>query len=77
VAPITFYGGVQYEKFGVDVGYTFQTDAGTSTVSLDQDASNSVRALAGVSVTLAVVQVNVDYALSGNNTVSAGIGLTL
>jgi hypothetical protein len=77
VAPITFYGGVQYEQFGVDVGYTFQTDAGTSTVSFDQDASNSVRALAGVSITLAIIQLNVDYALSSNNTVSAGVGLTL
>lgn len=77
LAPITFYGGVQYEQFGVDVGYTFQTNAGTSTVSLDQDASNSVRALAGVSITLAIIQLNVDYALSSNNTVSAGVGLTL
>ncbi|WP_263786222.1 DUF6588 family protein [Salinibacter grassmerensis] len=77
VAPITFYGGLQYEQFGVDVGYTFETDAGTSTVSFDQDASNSVRALAGVSVTLAVIQLNVDYALASNNTVSAGVGIAL
>ena len=77
VAPITFYGGLQYEQFGVDVGYTFQTSAGTSTVSFEQDASNNVRALAGVSVTLAVIQVNVDYALASNNTVSAGVGIAL
>ena len=77
VAPITFYGGLQYEQFGVDVGYTFQTEAGTSTVSLDQDAANNVRALAGVSVTLALIQLNVDYALSSTNTVSAGLGVTL
>jgi hypothetical protein len=77
VAPITFYGGLQYEQFGVDVGYTFETSAGTSTVSLDQDASNNVRALAGVSVILAIVQLNVDYALASNNTVSAGVGIAL
>ncbi len=77
VAPITFYGGLQYEQFGVDVGYTFETSAGTSTVSFEQDASNNVRALAGVSVTLAVIQLNVDYALAHNNTVSAGVGITL
>ncbi len=77
VAPITFYGGLQYEQFGVDVDYRFQTDAGSSTISLDQDAANSVRALAGVSLTLALIQVNIDYALSTNNTVSAGVGLTL
>ncbi len=77
VAPITFYGGLQYEQFGVDVDYTFTTNGQTSTVTFDQDASNSVRALAGVSVTLAVVQLNVDYALSANNTVTAGLGITL
>ncbi|MCS3676367.1 hypothetical protein GGP72_000263 [Salinibacter ruber] len=87
VAPITFYGGLQYEQFGVDVGYTFeattnqrgnsQTSTTTSTVSFEQDASNNVRALAGVSVTLAVIQLNVDYALASNNTVSAGVGITL
>lgn len=76
-APVTFYGGLQYEQFGLDVSYTFETNAGTSTVSLDQDASNSVRALAGVSATLSLIQVNVDYALGANNTVSAGLGVTL
>lgn len=77
VVPITFYGGLQYERFGVDVGYTYQTDIGTSTVSFEQDASNNVRVLAGMSVTLALLQINVDYALSSNNTVSAGMGLAL
>ena len=77
VLPITFYGGVQYEQFGVDVNYTFATNGETSTIAFDQDAANSVRALAGVSVTLAVIQLNVDYALGSTNTVSAGVGLAL
>ena len=77
VAPITVYGGLQYEQFGVDVDYTFRSNAGTSEVQLDQDAANNVRALAGVSVTLAIFQLNVDYALSANNTVSAGLGVAL
>ena len=77
VLPITFYGGVQYEQFGVDVNYTFTTDGETSTIAFDQDAANSVRALAGVSVTLAVIQLNVDYALGSANTVSVGAGLAL
>ena len=77
VLPITFYGGVQYEQFGVDVNYTFTTNGETSTIAFDQDAANSVRALAGVSVTLAVIQLNVDYALGSANTVSAGVGLAL
>lgn len=77
LAPVTVYGGLQYEQFGVDVDYTFQSDVGTEEVTFEQDAANSVRALAGVSVTLAVVQLNVDYALGANNTVSAGLGVTL
>ena len=77
VLPVTFYGGVQYEQFGVDVNYTFATNGETSTIAFDQDAANSVRALAGVSVTLAVIQLNVDYALGSANAVSAGVGLAL
>jgi hypothetical protein len=81
VLPITFYGGVQYEKFGVDVDYTFATTVNgqekTSRIRFEQDAANNVRALAGVSLTLALFKVNVDYALSSNNTVSAGVGLAL
>lgn len=77
VLPITFYGGVQYEKFGVDVNYTFSANGEMATVRYEQDAANNVRALAGVSLTLALFKVNVDYALSSNNTVSAGVGLTL
>ncbi len=82
-APITFYGGLQYEQFEVDVDYTFETNSGTGGVSVSdeiafsQDASTNVRALAGVSATLALFQVNVDYALGANNTVSAGVGITL
>lgn len=77
VAPITFYGGVQYEQFGVEVNYTFAARGGTSTVAFEQEASNNVRALAGVSITLAVIQLNVDYALGSTDTVSAGVGIVL
>ncbi len=77
VLPLTFYGGVQYEKFGVDVNYTFSANGQTATFTYEQDAANNVRALAGVSFSLAILKFNVDYALSSNNTVSAGVGLTL
>jgi len=77
VLPITFYGGVQYEKLGVDVNYTFSANGERATVRYEQDAANNVRALAGVSLTLALFKINVDYALSSNNTVSAGVGLVL
>lgn len=79
LTPITLYGGLQYEQFSVDVGYTFEvmTSEGPATarITLDQDAANQFRALAGVSLTLAVVRINVDYALSANDTVTAGLGV--
>jgi hypothetical protein len=77
VLPLTFYGGVQYERFGVDVNYTFNASGQTATFTYEQDAANKVRALAGMSLSLAILRINVDYALSSNNTVSAGVGLTL
>ncbi|MFB6097712.1 MAG: DUF6588 family protein, partial [Salinibacter sp.] len=96
VLPLTLYGGVQYESFGVDVEYTFLTGqssapsparAGTprllavasetATISYHQEAANSVRALAGVSLSIAIFKINVDYAVSANNTVSAGVGVVL
>jgi len=74
----TLYGGLQYETTDVDVEYQFTApDGGTSTLRLDQDASTNVRALAGVSFSLAVVRLNVDYAIGANNTVTAGLGLNL
>lgn len=80
VAPITFYGGLQYEEFSADYNYAFQSPfagGGETELTLSQEASNNVRALAGVTLTLAVLQINVDYALSQNNTLTAGVGLRL
>lgn len=80
VAPITFYGGLQYEDFSADYNYTFQSpfaEDDPNELTLSQDASNNVRALAGVSLTLAILQFNIDYALSQNNTLTAGVGLRL
>ena len=77
VLPITFYGGLQYEQFGVEVNYTFRANGETSTIAFDQDAAGNARALAGARVTLAVIELNVDYALGSANTVSAGVGLAL
>jgi len=78
VALLTFYGGVQYETFDVDVEYILEDPTGgQTTLALDQSASNNVRGLAGISLTLGIVRVNVDYALSNNDTISAGLGLIL
>lgn len=79
VAPITFYGGLQYEKFTSTYNYTFDPGDSLQPIDLEinQTSANQVRALAGVSFTLAVLRFNVDYALSTHNTVTAGVGLRL
>lgn len=79
VLPVVVYGGLQYESFGVDYNYTFEGPlGGTSEFQLSQDAATSQRLIAGVSFTLAVVRVNVDYAVTNhNNVATAGIGVRL
>ncbi len=84
VLPVTFYGGLQYENFGVDYEYTFTapTPPGQPSqeeeISLSQDAATNVRGLAGITLSLAIIQINADYAISnGSNIVSAGLGLRL
>lgn len=79
VAPIVFYGGLQYESFGADYNYSFTGPTGETTdISISQDASTSTRVLAGVSFTLAVIRINADYAVTnGPNVINAGLGLRL
>jgi len=81
VLPVTFYGGVQYEKFNVDYNYTFPLntdDVEDPKISLSQTAANRFRALAGFSLTFAVLRFNVDYAIgSDNNVVTTGLGVRL
>jgi hypothetical protein len=79
VLPLVLYGGLQYESFDVDYNYTFEgPQGGTNEISLSQDAATSTRALAGFSLTLAIIRINVDYAVTnGNNVVTGGFGLRL
>jgi len=77
--PLVLYGGLQYERFDVDYNYTFEgPNGGTNEISLSQDATTSTRGLAGLSLTLAIIRINVDYAVTnGNNVVTGGFGLRL
>jgi len=80
VVPVTFYGGLQYETFSSEYAYEFNPTSESIdpvSFSLDQSSSNRVRGLAGVTITLAVVRINVDYSLSANDVVTAGIGVQL
>jgi len=77
VLPVTFYGGLQYETFTSEYAYEVDLGGEPLDVTLDQDATNSVRGLAGVSVTLAVVRLNVDYSLSANDVITVGLGVQI
>ena len=80
VAPITFYGGLQYETFNVDYNYVYTPSGSLPPVdfSLSQTAANSLRGLVGVTFTAAVVRINVDYAVGdAHNVVTAGFGVRL
>jgi hypothetical protein len=80
VLPVTFYGGLQYETFDASYAYTYQPPGGAVdpvSVTLDQEATNKFRGLAGVSITLALVRINADYSLSANDVVTLGIGVQI
>jgi hypothetical protein len=88
VVPIIFYGGLQFETFNTEYSYVFDPTLGGTIsspfdiddpieIQLDQTASNRVRGVAGFTVTVAFARFNVDYALSNNNAVTAGVGLQL
>lgn len=83
IAPLTFYGGVQYEKFNVEYNYVFEpTGSGSLSggpigVSLDQTAANNVRGIVGFRLTAAFLQFNADYALASNDVFTFGMGVRL
>ena len=80
LAPIIFYGGLQYERYNVDYSYNFsfpQANVDPIEVNLSQQAENRVRGIVGVTFTFAIVRLNVDYAISHNNVVTAGLGVRL
>jgi hypothetical protein len=79
LAPITFYGGLQYETFDVDYNYTFPLENNPDPeISLSQTAENNVRGLVGVTFTAAVIRINADYAIGdAHNILTAGFGVRL
>ena len=75
--PITFYGGVQYERFSTSYSYTFERGDVEQAISLDQTGANKTRALAGMSFGFTFVQINADYAIGTHNVFTLGMGLRL
>lgn len=80
VVPVVVYGGLQYEKFTVEYSYDFQSPTGGDPIpiSLEQQASNTTRGILGLSIDLALLRINADYAVSnGNNVATVGAGIRL
>ena len=81
VVPVVVYGGLQYERFQGEYDYTYDPPGANLSeplsVTVEQTAANRVRALAGFSVDLALARLNVDYALSEHNVLTAGLGVRL
>jgi hypothetical protein len=86
VVPVVVYGGLQYERFQAEYDYSYDPRKSNSSeplfseplsVTVEQTAANRVRALAGFSVDLALARLNVDYALSEHNVLTAGLGVRL
>lgn len=84
VAPLTFYGGLQYEKFNVTYDYVFEpTGTGTFAgnepigITLEQSAANNVRGIVGFRLTAAFLQFNADYAVASNDVFTFGMGVRL
>lgn len=80
VVPLVLYGGVQYESFNADYSYSYSPGGSIpeQSLSVSQDAANSVRGLAGFSLTFTVVRFNVDYAIGNeNNVVTTGLGIRI
>lgn len=79
--PLTLYGGLQYENTTADLSYTFNPeedgDAAPREITLDLTGENTYRALAGVSLGLGPLVLNVDYSQGQRSAVSAGLGLSL
>lgn len=85
ILPVLVYGGVQLERFNAEYTYSFQPTTGGGSVdpieiTLDQDAENTFRGLAGLSISFppTPLRLNVDYAIgNANNVVTAGLGVRL
>jgi hypothetical protein len=73
---LTLYGGLQYEKANVELGYTYTGPGATpdSRVSVEFEGKNTFRGTAGFSLNLAVFHLNADINVGNVTLASAGIG---
>ncbi|HEY4613283.1 MAG TPA: DUF6588 family protein, partial [Bacteroidota bacterium] len=80
---LTVYGGFQFEQAKFEVGpYTATYKEGTVTKTVEVpkfeiESKNSSRALVGVRLVLAVINVHADYSFAETPVITAGVGITL
>lgn len=77
---LTVYGGLQVERAGVDIRYTFQPqadDVPSQEVAFDLTAANNFRLIAGSALNLGPLRVNVDAGIGRTLVIGAGLGLGL
>lgn len=74
---ISIYGGVQTERYEIDVRYEFVSDdvVAPVPVSFSIDRGSHARAVGGVGLHLGPVQLNADYSLGAVNVASVGLGV--
>jgi hypothetical protein len=79
LSVVTFYGGLQFERTNANLNYTFVPGAGLEarTIDLDFSGANSFRVLAGASLGLGPVVLNVDVSQGQRSVLSAGLGFQL
>ncbi|CAN5583406.1 hypothetical protein BH23BAC1_BH23BAC1_38490 [soil metagenome] len=72
---LEFYGGPGYETSSFDLSYDRSAGDQTERVNLSLDGINKLRMTLGLGLNLGALKLNVDYNLSRQSTLAAGIGL--
>jgi len=74
---LTLYGGVAYEKAGMDVSYTHGEGAEAETIAFSLEGQNKMRMTVGANLHLALFQLHADYSLASQNSACLGLYIGL
>ena len=73
---LTLYGGLQWETSSMDLSYAYTGPGSTPStkVTLSMDGENNIRAMAGLGLSLAILNINADINVGKVVVASGGIG---
>ncbi len=79
---VNVYGAVQYESENLDVNYKYipqnsNSNSFTTNINFSLKGENTFRLITGVSVSLGIFNVNLDYNISKINVLSLGLGFNI